>query len=192
MSIAFYKLIPNFLTLMRLVFLYFGIEFYYDGLMPWFLGFIFLSMLTDYLDGWLARTLRATTKLGSILDPACDRIVTFVMFYFFYKEGLLSRFYFFLLLLRPIAQISAFIIAKFYRFKFYIKPGLPSKLNSLFVFSLIFMFCISLAFGHKNIIQEYVLAWIWLHIAIVGELGFLVYYSWQFWRIIYAQKKGFD
>jgi len=185
-------MIPNLLTLSRLIFLFLGIKFYYDGHKLFFLGFLFLSIVTDFLDGYLARALHATSKLGSILDPACDRVVTFIMFYFFYREGLLSRFYFFLLLLRPLTQIFAFLIAKFYRFEFYIKPGLPSKLLSFFVFSLIFTLCVSLSYSTQNILQEYWLAWIWLHLVLIGELGFLFYYSWQFWRIIYYKKKGFD
>lgn len=192
MSIAFYKMIPNLLTLLRLVFLYLGIHSYYEHSPYHFLGFIFLSLVTDFLDGFLARALSATSKIGSILDPACDRIVTFVMFYFFYRESLLSGLYFILLLLRPTAQILAFLWAKFCGFSFYIKPGLPSKLHSFFVFSLIFTLCVSLAFTNKNILQEYLLAWVWLHLVIIGELGFLAYYTWQFWRIISYQKKGFD
>ena len=191
-AITLSKMIPNLLTLMRLVFLFLAFDSYYDGSKSVFLLFIFCSLITDFLDGYLARALNATSKLGSILDPACDRVVTLIMFYFFYTEGLLSRFYCFLLFLRPITQIFAFLLAKFYGFKFYIRPGIPSKIHSFFVFSLIFSLCLSLSFGAKTILEDYFIASLWLHIVLVGEIGFLIYYSWQFWRIVYYKKKGFD
>ena len=81
---------------------------YYDGAKGVFLIYIFFSLITDFLDGYLARALNATSKLGSILDPACDRVVTLVMFYFFYKEGLLSGLYCFLLFLRPLRRKASY------------------------------------------------------------------------------------
>jgi len=33
-----------------------------------------LSGATDYFDGWLARRLNQTTRLGQLLDPAADRL----------------------------------------------------------------------------------------------------------------------
>ncbi|MEP6817867.1 MAG: CDP-alcohol phosphatidyltransferase family protein [Marmoricola sp.] len=35
---------------------------------------LMLSGVTDYLDGWLARRLNQTSKLGEILDPVADRL----------------------------------------------------------------------------------------------------------------------
>lgn len=37
---------------------------------------IFLAVLTDYLDGYLARRLNQETMLGRYLDPVCDKIAT--------------------------------------------------------------------------------------------------------------------
>jgi CDP-diacylglycerol---glycerol-3-phosphate 3-phosphatidyltransferase len=34
-----------------------------------------VAAATDYLDGWLARRLRATTKLGSFLDTTADKLL---------------------------------------------------------------------------------------------------------------------
>ncbi len=35
---------------------------------------LMLSGVTDYLDGWLARRLNQTSRLGEILDPVADRL----------------------------------------------------------------------------------------------------------------------
>lgn len=40
------------------------------------LGLFLLASLTDFLDGFLARRRREITKLGKLLDPAADKILT--------------------------------------------------------------------------------------------------------------------
>ncbi len=42
------------------------------------LGVIFLAMMTDSIDGYLARRRRTTSRFGAILDPVMDKF--FVMF----------------------------------------------------------------------------------------------------------------
>jgi CDP-diacylglycerol--glycerol-3-phosphate 3-phosphatidyltransferase len=38
---------------------------------------ILLSMLTDYIDGYLARKWHTTTRFGAVLDPAMDKFFVF-------------------------------------------------------------------------------------------------------------------
>jgi CDP-diacylglycerol--glycerol-3-phosphate 3-phosphatidyltransferase len=38
---------------------------------------ILLAMLTDYIDGYLARKLHTTTRFGAVLDPAMDKFFVF-------------------------------------------------------------------------------------------------------------------
>lgn len=40
----------------------------------WALALLMVSGVTDWLDGWLARRLNQTTRLGEILDPVADRL----------------------------------------------------------------------------------------------------------------------
>lgn len=44
------------------------------------LGVFLLASLTDLLDGWVARRFRLETKLGKLLDPAADKILTAAAF----------------------------------------------------------------------------------------------------------------
>lgn len=39
---------------------------------------IVLAMITDTLDGFLARRYRSTTRLGAVLDPAMDKLFVFI------------------------------------------------------------------------------------------------------------------
>ena len=70
--------IPNILTIGRIIIVpIFVITFFlpgmYGDLIPFFL-FIAASF-TDFLDGLLARILKAESKLGELLDPIADKIL---------------------------------------------------------------------------------------------------------------------
>ena len=67
--------LPNIISMARLggvpVFLWLVLGPEADG---WALGVLMLSGVTDYLDGYLARKLDQSSKLGEILDPVADRL----------------------------------------------------------------------------------------------------------------------
>jgi cardiolipin synthase len=67
--------IPNALSVLRLLgvplFLWLILGPHADG---WALVVLMISGITDYLDGKLARALHQTSKLGTLLDPAADRL----------------------------------------------------------------------------------------------------------------------
>jgi len=70
--------LPNLLTLFRiglvpiLVFIYF-LEIPYREMV--LAGIFLLAALTDWLDGFLARKLKAVSDLGSFLDPVADKLI---------------------------------------------------------------------------------------------------------------------
>lgn len=52
---------------------------------------VFLAMLTDIVDGYLARRYKFTTKIGAILDPLMDKFfVFFIMGILFYEGRILD------------------------------------------------------------------------------------------------------
>jgi phosphatidylglycerophosphate synthase len=48
---------------------------------------IFLAMLTDSIDGYLARKRRTTTQFGAILDPAMDKFFVFFALIILFAES---------------------------------------------------------------------------------------------------------
>ncbi len=69
--------VPNILSLARLgLFAGYLYELFYSG--DRFLAAVALSIagVTDYLDGYIARTFHQTSELGKFLDPTVDRIMT--------------------------------------------------------------------------------------------------------------------
>lgn len=69
--------IPNYLTLVRIGLIpVFILMFYLPfSWAPWVSAGIFgFAALTDWLDGYLARTLSQTSKFGAFLDPVADKL----------------------------------------------------------------------------------------------------------------------
>jgi len=70
--------IPISLTLLRIVAIPFVILFYllpFSWAHPVAAVIFLLAGLTDWLDGYLARALSQTTKLGAFLDPVADKLL---------------------------------------------------------------------------------------------------------------------
>lgn len=51
---------------------------------------IFLAMVTDCLDGYIARRYKMTTQLGAVLDPLMDKFFVFFALAIFLSEGRLE------------------------------------------------------------------------------------------------------
>lgn len=75
--------IPNFMTLMRLLFLIPILWCLAHQLRWWALFWTSMGILTDLLDGWVARKFNQASDLGRLMDPMVDKIngivVTFYM-----------------------------------------------------------------------------------------------------------------
>src|SRR5579872_3904381 len=66
---------PNQLTLLRMMFLPFIVNYLVDGKYKWALVLFVIAGLSDGLDGLLARTLDQKTLLGQYLDPIADKLL---------------------------------------------------------------------------------------------------------------------
>ncbi len=69
--------LPNVLSLFRLALTpMFPIVFFCDGGRPWAAAVYAVACASDVLDGYLARRLHKVTKLGRILDPLADKLMS--------------------------------------------------------------------------------------------------------------------
>lgn len=69
--------LPNYLTCARIIFIPIFVAVFYLPF-SWAhkaaAGIFFLACFTDWLDGYLARTLKQTSKFGEFLDPVADKL----------------------------------------------------------------------------------------------------------------------
>lgn len=75
-------------------------------------GLIGVAAATDFLDGWLARRVRATSRWGALLDPIADRVFVLTVVATFLFTGRLSTGAYFVLLLRDLATAVGFLVAR--------------------------------------------------------------------------------
>lgn len=75
--------LPNFLSLLRipLAFVFLQENTYLRA------AAIILAMLTDYLDGYLARRYNMCSRVGTTLDPMTDKFFVFFTLVIFIQEG---------------------------------------------------------------------------------------------------------
>ena len=84
--------IPNLLSLFRLALVpVFAVVFFQDGPNARYLaaGVYALAFLTDILDGWIARRFNMVTRLGRILDPLADKLMTFAVIICITAKGII-------------------------------------------------------------------------------------------------------
>ncbi len=75
------KQIPNFLTSFRLAVIPFLImSFYIKGMVAHIVvaGLFAIAAVTDYFDGYLARSMRVQSNFGKCLDPIADKLLVIV------------------------------------------------------------------------------------------------------------------
>lgn len=80
-------LIPNLITILRLVLLVPLIVSYYFDCMLYFYVLLGVVILTDFLDGFLARRLNQISDLGKLLDPIADGLILFTFSVVLYFES---------------------------------------------------------------------------------------------------------
>ena len=66
--------IPNLLSLLRIVVIPFFAYFFINGDALWAIVVLFLSGVSDFLDGKIARKFNQVSDLGKVLDPVADKL----------------------------------------------------------------------------------------------------------------------
>ncbi|MEM7180741.1 MAG: CDP-alcohol phosphatidyltransferase family protein [Spirochaetota bacterium] len=131
-------LIPNLLTLARIVLLAPGIYFLETGKIALATACITILFVTDFLDGAIARKYQMESYLGSILDPVADKIVVLAFFSYYFFRGELVLFYYLLIVLRDIAQLLSIpILLLWKKIEFKVKPSRIAKWGTAFNFILL-------------------------------------------------------
>src|SRR5690606_16528491 len=70
---------------------------------------------SDFLDGWIARRLDMTSRLGEVLDPITDRAFLVTALATFAIGGVLTLWQLLLLLARDLFTAAAFVVASIFR-----------------------------------------------------------------------------
>ena len=76
------------------------------------LALVALAGVTDFLDGWIARRARVTSKWGALIDPIADRVFALVAVSTFLFSGDLTTVGYFVMISRDIMTAVGFLVAR--------------------------------------------------------------------------------
>lgn len=149
--------IPNIITIFRaltsplLLFFYFNNNFYF------ILYFSIFLIITDFLDGFIARKFKFETEIGGILDPIGDKILTFIIFYIGYLEKFIPYWFFIFIIFKDLLILISGFYVLLKKKNVKIKSKLSGKI-SMIINSLIFIFIIINLFKYIYIFKyKYIL-----------------------------------
>lgn len=135
--------IPNLLSLYRLIISFLLPFLWINQASSHLIYFLLISgVLSDTLDGNLARLLKQKTKLGKILDPVADKCFINMLFFLFYWEKKISLKFLSIIFLRDIFIVLGGLYLLRRGFKLYqLSPTLLGKSSTVFqLLSLIALF----------------------------------------------------
>jgi len=76
------------------------------------LSLVVVAALTDYLDGWLARRAKLTSRWGALIDPISDRIFVFTAVCVYLINGTITTGQYFTIIARDLATAIGFVVAR--------------------------------------------------------------------------------
>jgi len=101
--------LPNLVSSSR-VMLAFGF-IAYDAV-PTRLALIGIASLTDFLDGWIARRTKVTSKLGALIDPVADRFFVLSVVIAYLIGGQLHPWQAIAIMFRDVMSVIGFFVAR--------------------------------------------------------------------------------
>ena len=136
--------LSNIISIIRAVLTFPILYFLKEGRGDIALIFIIIAILSDGLDGWLARISNEITDIGKVLDPFADKVVIFSVMLYLMITDKMPVFYFLILAIRDfsIALIGIYILNN---------VKLTPKANLLGKISILFTAATLLAFIYDNV-----------------------------------------
>lgn len=83
-------MIANILTTFRLFMVLPIIYFVSEDYIVKAIFFLFIALITDFLDGYIARSFERETKFGSLMDPIVDKVLYASLLVVFIEKGFIS------------------------------------------------------------------------------------------------------
>ncbi len=126
--------IPNILTLLRLFLVpLYVVVFILEADAHVVSALIFLlASATDVLDGYLARKLNMSTRVGQLLDPLADKCMQLAVILTLFSAKLVPGWFLGILVAKEVIMIIGGIFL--YSKKTYVKANHVGKLNTVFLF----------------------------------------------------------
>ena len=141
--------LPHLLTLLRLVAAPVLARLLLKARYQEALGLALLAGLTDWLDGFTARRLGITGKLGVILDPLADKVMLVTLFLALGVVGLIPAWLVFLVIARDIIiAVGALLLSTLRNIRRFL-PSILGKVSTFFQIVLVLLVLLQASFPHQ-------------------------------------------
>ncbi|MCF8060149.1 MAG: CDP-alcohol phosphatidyltransferase family protein [Bacteriovoracaceae bacterium] len=142
------------ISLLRIVIAFISGLFYLKGEYLLVLLGIVLAILTDVLDGQVAKRLKTTSEFGRNLDRACDQGFELILVIFFLLKGDFPRWYGVLVAIRAFTQLITLPIVRWYLPRYFSinfreKPQRRIILGSALTLIVFFFYSLSLGIADE-------------------------------------------
>ncbi len=124
------KFVPNIITALRILLAFLFIPFFLQGKFVWTLVVFFVAAISDFLDGYIARKFKVTSKFGAMMDPVADKILMFVSYLLFAYERIIPYYLATVVILRDVLILAVVIICFIKKVKLRFSPIISSKINT--------------------------------------------------------------
>lgn len=145
--------IPNFLTFSRLIFTILFLVLFLKNKILSSIVLLGTAIITDFLDGFLARILKQKTKLGSFFDPLTDKILVISTLLILTSKNNLPWWFSTIVISREVLVSVGWLITYQHTISIYTKPRFLGKVSVALEMSTIVIVIIN-SYYKINIIND--------------------------------------
>lgn len=191
--------LPTYVTLTRFVLIPVFVNLFLAGRYRESLILFFIAGLTDFLDGFLARTLNQRSQLGSMLDPLADKFLMLFSYTMLCIKNYLPDSVGYIVVGRDILILLGIGFLLLAKIKLYYKPTILSKICTTIQMLLLCHTFLFVYLTHRNIeilpylrflFQEPVKTLLYTVVAGISVITYTqyVYIGIKFWR--YGERRA--
>ncbi len=148
--------VPNLLSILRIFLIPLALYYLDQGSFFYSILLVFIIIITDLLDGLIARRFNLITNIGSILDPIADKIVVISFYSYLLLVNKVNLLYFIIIIIRDISQLMSIpVLIMWKKIYFNVKPKLIPKIGTLLNFLILFIITITLFLNEIKVFRYY-------------------------------------
>lgn len=137
--------LANRITLIRIILIPIFIVLLIQGHNPWPAVIFTFTIVTDALDGFIARWKKQKTALGAFLDPLADKLLMFSSFLALTYLKIIPLWIFVVILSRDILIVLGWVLVYFLYNSKEVKPRFFGKLTTVLQMSTVWLILLGLA-----------------------------------------------
>ena len=128
--------LPNYITFLRILLIPVYLYYFVQGNISAAAVFFTFSVITDFLDGYIARKYNLESKIGKLLDPLADKLTIVSILLVLIYLNIIPRFISYIILARELFILLSGIITYIFGLNF-INPSFIGKFSMALLYSAI-------------------------------------------------------